>query len=66
MDEAIDLVTGLGPAGEIIRLAGEEAEEIRPKLIQAVREALEKYVGEDGVRAQMSTWAVSASAPEAT
>ena len=65
LDEAIDFVTGLGPAGEIIRLAGEEADEMRPKLIQAVREALEAFADEDGVRAQMSTWAVSAAAPEA-
>ncbi len=63
LDEAIDLVTALGPAGEIIRLAGEDAEEIRPKLVQAVREALERFATEDGVRAQMSTWIVSGRAP---
>ena len=63
LDEAIELVTALGPAGEIIRLAGEEAEEIRPKLIEAVRGALEGFADDDGVRAQMSTWAVSARAP---
>ena len=63
LDEAIELVTALGPAGEIIRLAGEEAEEIRPKLFEAVRAALEPFSGPDGVRAQMSTWAVSARAP---
>ena len=63
LDEAIDLVTAIGPAGEIIRLAGEEADEIRPKLVEAVRGALERFAVPDGVRAQMSTWAVSASAP---
>ena len=55
----------LGPAGEIIRLAGEDAERIRPKLVEAVRSALEPFDGPGGVRAQMSTWAVSARAPEA-
>jgi len=64
LDEAIDLVCGLGPAGEIIRLAGEEAEEIRPKLIEAVRGALEPFATDDGVRAQMSTWIVSGRAPQ--
>jgi len=63
LDEAIELVTAIGPAGEIIRLAGEDAEEIRPKLIEAVRGALERFSGPDGVCAQMSTWAVSARAP---
>ena len=62
--EAIDYVMALGPAGEIIRLAGEDAEEIRPKLVEAVRGALEPFEGPDGVRAQMSTWAVSARAPD--
>ena len=64
VDEAIDYVTALGPAGEIIRLAGEEAEEIRPKLIEAVRSVLEPFSDADGVRAQMSTWTVSARAPD--
>jgi len=63
LDEAIELVTAIGPAGEIIRLAGEDAEEIRPKLIEAVRAALEPFSGSDGVRAQMATWAVSARDP---
>ena len=63
--EAIDYLMALGPAGEIIRLAGEDAERIRPKLVEAVRGALEPFDGPEGVHAQMSTWAVSARAPEA-
>ena len=63
--EAIDYLMALGPAGEIIRLAGEDAERIRPKLVEAVRSALEPFDGPGGVHAQMSTWAVSARAPEA-
>jgi ubiquinone/menaquinone biosynthesis C-methylase UbiE len=65
LQEAIEYVMALGPAGEIIRLAGDDADEIRPKLVEAVRGALEPFEGSDGVRAQMSTWAVSARAPRA-
>ena len=39
----------IGPAGELIRLAGDEAEKIRPKLEAELREAYEELVGEDGV-----------------
>ena len=52
----------IGPAAEIIRLAGEDAQPIRSKLVEAVRAALEEFDGPDGVRAQMSTWVVSARA----
>ena len=64
LDEAVDYVTALGPAGEIIRLAGEGADRIRPRLLEAVRGALEPFAAPDGVRAQMSTWLVSARAPD--
>ena len=64
LDEAIDYVTALGPAAEIIRLAGENANRIRPNLVEAIRGALEPFAGPDGVRAQMSTWTVSARVPD--
>jgi ubiquinone/menaquinone biosynthesis C-methylase UbiE len=64
LQEAIDYVMALGPAGEIIRLAGDDAERIRPRLVEAVRGALEPFEGPDGVHAQMSTWAASARAPD--
>lgn len=62
LDEAIDYVMAIGPAAEIIRLAGEAAAPIRHTLVDAVRGALEPFDGPDGVRAQMSTWVVSARA----
>ncbi len=65
LEEATDYLMALGPAAEIIRLAGEDARRIRPKLVEAVRGALEPFAGPDGVRAQMSTWVVSARAPGA-
>lgn len=64
LDEAIDLTMSLGPAGEVIRLAGDEAEKIRPEITSALRESLGNFVGDDGVaRAGASTWIVTAVAP---
>ncbi|HKF80932.1 MAG TPA: hypothetical protein VKB17_08935, partial [Thermoleophilaceae bacterium] len=65
LQEAIDYTMALGPGAEIIRLAGEHAERIRPKLVEAVRGALAPFERPDGVRGQMSTWIVSARAPDA-
>ena len=39
----------LGPAGEVIRLAGDEAERLRPQIAAALREALAEFAGPDGV-----------------
>ena len=47
----------------MIRLAGEEAEQIRPQIESALREALAEFDGPDGVVADASTWIVSAKAP---
>jgi SAM-dependent methyltransferase len=64
LDEAIQFAMALGPAGEIIRLAGEEGERRRDKVVGALREVLGKYVREDGaVRAPSSTWFVTARNP---
>jgi SAM-dependent methyltransferase len=63
LDEAVDFAMALGPAGEVIRLAGAEAERIRPEIAAALREALAEFAGPDGVRAPASTWIVSARAP---
>lgn len=62
LDRAVDLVTALGPAGEIIRLAGEEAERIRPEIEARLRDELAPYVRPEGVVAGSSTWIVTASA----
>jgi SAM-dependent methyltransferase len=63
LDGAVSLMTALGPAGEVIRLAGEEAERIRPQIEAALREALAEYVRSDGVWGSASTWVVSARNP---
>jgi ubiquinone/menaquinone biosynthesis C-methylase UbiE len=63
LEDAIEFAMALGPAGEIIRLAGEEGEKCRPQVVAALTEALAPYARPDGVWAPSSTWFVSASAP---
>jgi hypothetical protein len=64
LDEAIDLVMAIGPAGEILRLQGDRAADLLPQVDAALREGLSEYVRDDGsVWAPASTWIVTASAP---
>ncbi len=63
LDEAIEFAMALGPAGEIIRLAGEEGIRLRPQVVDALRETLGQYASERGVWAPSSTWFVSAENP---
>jgi SAM-dependent methyltransferase len=63
LDEATAYVMALGPAAEVIRLAGADAERLRPEITAAVRGVLGEYETEDGVRAPMSTWIVTAAKP---
>jgi SAM-dependent methyltransferase len=64
LDEAVEFVMALGPAGELIRVAGVEAERRRSSIAAALREALAELQGPDrtGVRAPASTWVVGARA----
>jgi SAM-dependent methyltransferase len=65
LDDAVDLVMSIGPAGEVLRLWGDRAEEIRPQITADVRAALEQFETGDGVLAPSSTWIISALAPGA-
>jgi ubiquinone/menaquinone biosynthesis C-methylase UbiE len=60
VQSAIDFAMALGPAGEVMRLAGEEGEARRPTVMAALREALAPYAGPAGVVMPSSTWIVSA------
>jgi SAM-dependent methyltransferase len=63
-DEAVDLVMSLGPAGEILRLAGDSAAHLHGDIDSALREALDEYTRPNGeVWAPASTWIVTATAP---
>jgi SAM-dependent methyltransferase len=62
VDEAVDMVTAIGPAGEILRLAGDRAAHLHGEVREALRAGLAEYDGPDGVRAPASTWIVTAVA----
>jgi SAM-dependent methyltransferase len=64
IDEAIDMVMALGPAGEILRLAGDRAAHLHGDVRDALRAGLAEFEGDGGVRAPASTWIVSATASE--
>ena len=64
VDEAIELVMSLGPAGEILRLAGERAAHLHGEVNAALKAGLAEFVGPDGVSAPASTWIVSATVPQ--
>jgi ubiquinone/menaquinone biosynthesis C-methylase UbiE len=61
VEEAIDLVMALGPAGEILRLAGDRAAHLHGRVHEALLEGLSEYQRPDGVFAPASTWAVTAA-----
>lgn len=65
LDEAVEFVMALGPAGELIRLAGDQAEARRSTIVAALGEALAGFQRPEGteVRAPASTWVVGARAP---
>jgi ubiquinone/menaquinone biosynthesis C-methylase UbiE len=60
--DAIDFALALGPAGEVMRLAGDEAERRKPEVIAALHELLAPWARADGVYGASSTWLVSARA----
>jgi len=64
LEEAVEFAMALGPAGEVLRLAGEEAKRLAPEIAAALREALAEFEGPNGVSAPASTWIVSARAPD--
>jgi len=62
LEEARELVMALGPAGEILRLAGDRAAHLHGQVETALREGLAEFAAEGEVRAPASTWIVTASA----
>jgi ubiquinone/menaquinone biosynthesis C-methylase UbiE len=63
MDEAIDFAMALGPAGEIIRLAGDEGAKRKGQVTEALRDTLSKYQRPDGIWTGSSSWFVRAQNP---
>jgi SAM-dependent methyltransferase len=62
LDEAIAFAMALGPAGEIMRLAGEVAAARTPEVVAALKQALVDFVTPRGVFAPSSTWLITARA----
>ena len=63
IEDAIEFAMALGPAGEIIRLSGEEGQNRRAEVVAALRESLGKYETPKGVWAPSSTWFIRAYNP---
>lgn len=64
LDEAIEVITALGPAAELIRVNEEEGEAKRPKIEAALRKLLANWTRGDGsVVGRASVWIVTARNP---
>jgi len=61
MEDAIEFAMALGPAGEIIRLAGEEGAKRKPQVVAALKETLAPFARPDGIWAPSSTWFITAT-----
>lgn len=63
IDEAVAFAMALGPAGELIRLAGEAGERLEPEVKAALHDVLATFRRPDGIWAPSSTWFVTAINP---
>ncbi len=62
--DAIDFQLAIGPAGEVFREAGDEAERKRPQIEAALAEAIDRQKREaDGIVMESSSWMISARNP---
>jgi SAM-dependent methyltransferase len=65
--EAVDVALALGPAAETVRLAGDDAERVRPLIEQDLLALAGEYQTASGeVVAPASAWIVSARVPDAS
>jgi ubiquinone/menaquinone biosynthesis C-methylase UbiE len=62
IEEALELVMALGPAGEILRLAGDRAAHLHTQVEAALREGLAEFATDGNLVAPASTWIVTAAA----
>jgi SAM-dependent methyltransferase len=63
VEEAIDLMMALGPAGEMVRLWGERQAHRHDEIRAALSEQLSKLQTGAGIEGMASTWIVSATSP---
>lgn len=60
VEEAVAFQLAIGPAGEIYRAAGAQAEQKRQILIDALKDELQAFATPDGVMMASSSWLVTA------
>jgi hypothetical protein len=63
VDEAVAFQLAIGPAGEIYREAGREAERKHEMLVAALKDELGKFMRPEGVMMGSSSWMVTAQNP---
>jgi len=63
VDQALDMQMTIGPAGEIVREAGAQADECRDAIIAALRGELARHAKSDGIWMQSSSWTITAKNP---
>ena len=63
LDEAVAFQLAIGPAGEVYREAGKEAERLHDALVAALKDELRRFVRPEGVMMNSSSWMVTARNP---
>jgi hypothetical protein len=63
-DDAVGFQLALGPAGEVFREAGDEAESKRVEITAALKSELSKFESDEGVVLPSSSWVITARNPE--
>lgn len=65
IEEAIQFALEIGPAGEIIRLAGEEGQRLKPQVKDELANVITKFERDDGtIWAPSSAWFITAFNPK--
>ncbi len=62
-DSTLQIARRVGPAGEIIRLAGEEGAKRKPQVVAALKATLASFARPEGIWAPSSTWFITATNP---
>ena len=62
-ENAMQFQLAIGPAGEVFREAGDQAEQRRDEIEQALRDALAPYQQEEGIVMPSSSWTITAVNP---
>jgi SAM-dependent methyltransferase len=63
LEQAVEFNMSLGPAGEVLRLWEDRADEVRPQIAARLRETLADLETPSGVFAPASTWIITARTP---